>query len=172
MPLSPDVVKQIQESFDADEDAKAARLRAEPNGGGLQILADKLIELNYGPNYVQHLEVFYSFNPTQHDPSRPGLGNKEHPIRAKLVSDNGADVAAVNADEIIIQTLCLPEVFPTRLADLREKWEEHGKKFASPEDVSADALNRGLRVSLVSFDGSPGDRGCKSSSCPGSSIIG
>jgi hypothetical protein len=172
MPLPPDVVEKIQQSFDADRSAQAARLRAEPNGGGLQILADTLIERGYGLDYVQHLEVFYSFDPARQLPSRQGLAIPDQPIRAVLVSDDGANVAAVNADPIIIQTLCLPEVFPTRLANLREEWEKHGRKFAKAADVSADALDRGLRVSLVSFDGSPGDGGCKSSSCPGSSIIG
>ncbi|MGQ3056798.1 MAG: hypothetical protein ACT6T0_06355 [Nevskia sp.] len=170
MSLDETVIAEIQNAFNSDPRAQAACLRAAPNGGAIQIVYDTLIERGYSPGFVQHLEVFYSFDPTKHEPSRIGFSGGKQPIRAVLLANNGQDVAAVNADQIVIQALCLPEVFPTRLTALLDNWQRCGKQYADEAEVRTDAQSRGLRVSLASFAGGPGDGGCKSSSCPGTPI--
>ena len=178
MPLTPEQIAAIQNAFNADAHARTALLLAQPNGGGLYLLADVLKEvLNAdGRNeaqiaaLIEQLSVFYSFDASRNPPSRSGATLANQPVRGVLVSaDNQLDLAALNANPIVIGGLCFPEVFPERLAEVRQQWVSLAGGSA---DASAAADAHGLSVPLNAFlvRGEP-DTGCGGSSCPGTTTV-
>lgn len=168
MPLSETQISDINAAFLADPDAQEAVLRAEPNGAGLQLVATALLA-SHGPEIVQKLAVFYSFDPTRNPPSRSGATVTDQPVRGVLISDDGPDVTALNADPAIIGVLCFPEVFPSRLRKARQQWMACARRTvqeATNEAIDAAASRIGLRLSLKAVAGGPPDGDCKGSSCP------
>ncbi|MCX7070427.1 MAG: hypothetical protein NTW01_05440 [Gammaproteobacteria bacterium] len=170
MPLTEPQITSIHQAFKNDPAAQDALLRAQPNGAGLKFLVDGLKASNLVTDQaIKQLSVFYSFDPSRNFPSRSGVTVAGHPVRGSLVSDDDQDVGVLNADPAIIDALCFPEVFSSRLESVRQQWMAcaRGTDPNLPEaDIKAAASSIGLRLSLGTFVGGPGDKDCPGSKCP------